>query len=247
MLFPPCFWAFIRLFVNQIAVSRDETVSSPNGLSTPASSSILSCLSKRAQSSSSDSKASALCWVGLSQSILISSVGITVSVLSDDTSLEARFNPWVIPLLVCSSSPFKFTSLPLACVVTGFSCLCKQHACTSFSSPCSIPLDLGICSEQLVGSIILVSTLISLESEEMGDLSFCKFCVSASGFPLTSWTLLGSFDGDSFPFWLWRHRIPANFSLQMFADFTGRKTGGKLWHSVRYDSNWGFLNSSAAC
>lgn len=54
------FCADMRLLVNHIAVSLDETASSPNGFSTPASSSIFSCLSNRAQTSKRDSRASAL-------------------------------------------------------------------------------------------------------------------------------------------------------------------------------------------
>ncbi|WVZ74807.1 hypothetical protein U9M48_022941 [Paspalum notatum var. saurae] len=57
----PNFGGVIRLLVSHIAVSRDDTAPSPNGRSTPASSSSLSCSRSFAQSSRSDSSASALC------------------------------------------------------------------------------------------------------------------------------------------------------------------------------------------
>ncbi|PHT30164.1 hypothetical protein CQW23_30240 [Capsicum baccatum] len=79
------FSAVMRLFVNQIAISLDDIPSSPNGFSTPASSSIFSCLSSRAQTSKRDSKASALCLVGLPQSSLSYLLANTASDLSCET------------------------------------------------------------------------------------------------------------------------------------------------------------------
>ncbi|KAL9261663.1 hypothetical protein AKJ16_DCAP03519, partial [Drosera capensis] len=46
-----------------MAVSLDETASSPNGFNMPATSSKFPCLASLAQSSRSDSRASTLCWL----------------------------------------------------------------------------------------------------------------------------------------------------------------------------------------
>lgn len=52
----------LKLLVNQIAVSREETFSGPNGFRSTLSSSNLSCCNNRALNSSNPSKASARCW-----------------------------------------------------------------------------------------------------------------------------------------------------------------------------------------
>lgn len=92
----------MRLFVSHMAVSRDDTAPSPNGRRTPASSSSLSCSRSFAQSSRSDSRASALCWTMFrwSHSAGALSVCANFSVLiGDDSSVivvspEPGFGTW---------------------------------------------------------------------------------------------------------------------------------------------------------